>query len=328
MEVTTVIVTYGNRFNLLNQVVSRVFEEEASQIWIVDNDSLPINKSRLKKLEESDPRLKVFYNSENVGSSGAYYQVLEFAYSLGENRFFWLLDDDNLPQKGALGALIKAEKQLTKDGKSPVLYSYRGDSWEEDRKAVTKGVIKGPKLNSFCGFDFREFLKSRFSGTEDSDSEMINYPVIEVKWGPYGGLFTKMENLKQIGLPNKDFFLYADDQEFTLRFGGKNIPQYLIFDSKIQDLDQSIGSEGGYFSESTSAMKLFYGLRNTTYLSKITSNNSSIYRLNKAAFKLLLRVNAAKNYFKNPSFVKERYRLFKRALREGEKGILGKNYVN
>jgi GT2 family glycosyltransferase len=132
----------------------------------------------------------------------------------------------------------------------------------------------------------------------------------------------------QIGLPNRDFFLYADDQEFTLRFGGKNIPQYLIYDSQIQDLDQSIGSDGGYFSESTSAMKLFYGLRNTTYLSKKISTNSGIYYLNKVAFKLLMGVNLAKNYFKNPSLVKERHRLFKRALKEGEKGILGKTYVN
>ncbi len=328
MEVTTVIVTYGDRFDLLNQVVSCVMKEGSSKIWIVDNDSLPRSKSQLKKLEESDTRLKVFYNSENAGSSGAYYQILQFAYGLGENRFFWFLDDDNLPQKGALNALIKAEKKLTKGDKSPVLYCYRGDSWEEDRKAVTKGVIKGPKLNSFCGFDLKEFLKSRLLRKKDSDSETINYPVIEVKWGPYGGLFTKLENLMQIGLPNRDFFLYADDQEFTLRFGGKNIPQYLIYDSQIQDLDQSIGSDGGYFSESTSAMKLFYGLRNTTYLSKKISTNSGIYYLNKVAFKLLMGVNLAKNYFKNPSLVKERHRLFKRALKEGEKGILGKTYVN
>jgi hypothetical protein len=117
-------------------------------------------------------------------------------------------------------------------------------------------------------------------------------------------------------------------EEFTLRFGWKNIPQYLIYDSQIQDLDQSIGSDGGYFSESTSAMKLFYGLRNTTYLSKKISTNSGIYYLNKVAFKLLMGVNLAKNYFKNPSLVKERHRLFKRALKEGEKGILGKTYVN
>lgn len=326
MEVTAVIVTYGDRFKLLNQVVNRIIEEGTSEIWIVDNDSLPNSRSQLKTLEKSDSKLRVFYNSENIGSSGAYHQILEYAYKLAEERFFWFLDDDNLPQKGALNALVKAEKRLTIGEKSPVLYSYRGESWPEDRKAVSEGFIKGPIINSFCGFDFKVFLKSRFSHKLDSNSIPIKYPVIEVRWGPYGGLFTRMKNLKKIGLPDKDFFLYADDQEFTLRFASDGIPQYLIHESQIQDLDQSIGSDGGYFSESTSAMKLFYGLRNTTYLSKKISNNSGIYYLNKVAFKLLLNLNAAKNYFKNPELVKERTRLFKLALNDGEKGILGKTY--
>jgi GT2 family glycosyltransferase len=326
MEVTVVIVTYADRFNLLNQVVKRVIEEGVSEIWVVDNNSLSNSRGQLEILEKSDSRLKVFYNSENVGSSGAYHQILEFAYKTLEERSFWFLDDDNLPQKGALNALIKAESDLTIGGKSPVLYSYRGDSWPDDRKAVREGFIKGPIINSFCGFDLMNFLKFRFSKNLDLIS--IKYTVIEVKWGPYGGLFTRIKNLRQIGLPDKEFFLYADDQEFTLRFTSVGILQYLIYESQIQDLDQSIGSDGGYFNGSTSAMKLFYGLRNTTYLSKKISNNSVAYNFNKVVFKLLLSINAAKNYFKNPKLVKERKGLFKRALQEGEKGILGKTYVS
>ncbi|REG91486.1 glycosyltransferase [Algoriphagus antarcticus] len=328
MRVTAVIVTYGDRFRLVNQVVNRIIEEGTSEIWIVDNDSLPNSRVQLKTLEKSDPKLRVFYNSENLGSSGAYHQILEFAYKLAEERIFWFLDDDNLPQKGALNALINAEKQLTIGEKSPVLYSYRGDSWPEDRKAVSEGMIKGPKINSFCGFHLSVFLKSKFSRKLGSDSASIKYPVIEVKWGPYGGLFTRMKNLKQIGLPDKNFFLYADDQEFTLRFVSEGIPQYLIYESQIQDLDQSIGSDGGYFSASTSAIKLFYGLRNTTYLSKKISDNPGIYNLNKIVFKLMMSLNAAKNYFRNPELVKERIRLFKLAFEDGEKGILGKTYPN
>ena len=321
-----VIVTYGDRFNFLSQVVSRVFEEGANQILIVDNNSVPSSKEKLAELERSDTRITAFYNEENLGSAGAYVQILKYAYERGEEAYYWFLDDDNLPKIGALMELKKAEKALTVEFQSPVLYSYRGESWQEDREAVKKGVVKGPRVNSYCGFELVDFLKSVITRHKTIESQKVNFPIVEVKWGPYGGLFSKLSNLKRIGLPNKEFFLYADDQEFTLRFSKLNIPQYLIYGSQIQDLDQSIGEGGGYFSESTSGMKLFYGVRNTVYLSAKTVDNWAVYHLNRIAFKLLLNLNAAKNYFKNPKFVQKRKRLLNLAMSDGENGILGKTF--
>jgi GT2 family glycosyltransferase len=151
----------------------------------------------------------------------------------------------------------------------------------------------------------------------------VKFPVVPTHWGPYGGLFTTIENLKKIGLPNKELVVYADDQDYTLRFHLAGISQFLVYSSQIQDIDESIGEGGGYFSEKTSLTKLFYGLRNTTYLSKKLVTNPIVYFANKYAFFLILGLLGIKAFPKSPTLVFNRMRWFFKAFKDGENGMLG-----
>ena len=325
MKVTAISVTYGNRFHLVDQIIDSLVKEKVDEIWIVDNDSHPFSKKKLLSKAKQIPFLKLFSFSENLGSAGAYFEALNHAFSFSEDQFFWFLDDDNLPLPGALNSLLGAFEELKETGVIPVLYSYRGLSWEEDRRAVNEGYIKGPKLNSFCGFVWKDlFNKENKNGTDGLIRKKIKYPIVPVKWGPYGGLFTNLGNLKKIGLPKKEMVVYADDHEYTYRFHLNGITQFLIYSSQIQDIDQSIGEGGGYFNEKTSLFKLFYGVRNTTYLSRKMVNKPIMYLTNKFVFLLVLFILGAKAFPKSPKLVLNRMSWFLKAYKNGEKGMLGK----
>jgi GT2 family glycosyltransferase len=102
-------------------------------------------------------------HEQNLGSAGGYHSGLEYILDNKVADYIWILDDDNLPFPGSLKALFLArdlllEGELTKD---TVVYSYRGDSRADDKKAVTEGYIKGYSYNNFGGFDFFRFLENR-----------------------------------------------------------------------------------------------------------------------------------------------------------------------
>ena len=96
MQVVAVIVTYSNRFHLLEQVVKAVFREGVSEVWVVDNGCPKEIKLQIDELKNKTSDLIVFTNQENLGTAGAYSLVLDYGFKRQEDFFFWFLDDDNL----------------------------------------------------------------------------------------------------------------------------------------------------------------------------------------------------------------------------------------
>jgi GT2 family glycosyltransferase len=322
MRIITIIVTYGDRFKFLEKVVSAVSNEGVSEIWLVDNASEEVSKKNISSLPFTFSNLKLFRNETNKGTAGAYSDILKVAFAKELNSFFWFLDDDNLPEQGSLKALCDAYSLLAIADSKLVLYSYRGNHWKDDFLAVSQGVIKGPKRDAFCGFDFFSYFKNKFLHKKIVQlNKEIYYPIVKVEYGPYGGLFSHIDNLKKIGLPKSEMFVYADDHEFTLRFSVFGIRQFLIYHSQIQDIDMSFNEGEGIFSTSISQAKLFYSFRNTTYFYKTIRKNNLKYSFNRVAFFLIISYWSFFKFLKSPKFISERVQFLFRAVRLGEKGI-------
>jgi GT2 family glycosyltransferase len=326
MKVSAVIVTYANRYIFLEQVVRSCIQEGVNDILIVDNASAEESRLKIENLASETPCVQVFHLPENMGSSGGFKFGIKKVIEESNTDFLWLLDDDNVPQPGALKVLVNTFHIFNTIGQNPVLYSYRGEVWEDDFDAVHYGRIKNSVINGFCGFDFITSLRKKLK--KKSNSITVNYPIIRTTLGPYGGLFVDLENIKKIGLPDESFFVYADDHDFTSRFEEKGIIQYLVFNSKLKDVDISIGSDGGYFKEKTSELKIYYGLRNTTFYYKRKVTNRIHYFFNKFVFFGMLYYSAIKSSFSSFKLVRRRLNLISRAISEGERGFLGKKFVD
>ena len=107
MQITAVIVTYADRFNLLKQVISACFKNGVSNIVVVDNNSHKNSKNQLKALlEKNKDKITVVWNTTNLGSAKAYKQGLQEVKSKDNYDYIWLLDDDNKPKEKALSPLF------------------------------------------------------------------------------------------------------------------------------------------------------------------------------------------------------------------------------
>ncbi len=105
MKVCGVIVTYGDRFHLLSQVIDALLKEGIDKIVIIDNGSSANTQTGLKKYS-SDLLMHRF--EENKGTAIAFKTGIVKALETG-CEFIWLMDDDTI----AGNWFIKCIKRLS-----------------------------------------------------------------------------------------------------------------------------------------------------------------------------------------------------------------------
>jgi len=333
-KIYVVTVTYGNRFHLLKQVIDAALKEGVYRIIIVDNNSELESRAKLKEYEKElgSQKIEVLYLDDNYGSAGGFKRGLEVAYNDPECEFIWLLDDDNKPMNNALRVLLDFWYSLEIENKKEkiVLLSYR---FKKEQLAEEAIIRNKPELvlgfrNSFLGFHIKElyrkiyrYLKRRFKLKGNNIVEQESYKKFGiVPVAPYGGLFIHKDILNKIGYPNEDFYLYADDHEWSYRITQTGGKIYLILDSKIDDLELSWhvsrNSKQTAFSiiSKGNPFRVYYGVRNRVYFEINNLVNSKIiYWINIFTYLLLISLSSNKNL-----------KLIIKAIKDGFKGKLGK----
>ena len=330
MKVCALIVTYGDRFHLLEQVINACYEEGIDKVIVVDNASIESSKKQLKEYEKDNKdRLQIIYLNENTGSAGGYKRGLEEAYKSNECEFIWLLDDDNKPKNNALNELVNFWNNITyiqEKEENLALLSYRSDRivYKEAVIRNNPNYILGRK-NSFLGFHILDIpqkvfklIKKKFFSNTLSD-EKVDFGTVSV--APYGGIFFHKELIETIGLPNEDYFVYADDYDWSYRI--PNI--YLTFKSEIEDIDTSwnlkekkVSPFYSYLNEGNN-FRVYYSIRNRVHFEKQLITKKPIYRINKFVFEKILFLY--KNY-KNT----DRLKLYNSAVKDGILGNLGMTF--
>jgi GT2 family glycosyltransferase len=271
-DVCAVVVTYDNRFHMCKKVIDGCLRNNVKKIIIVDNGSNKICKKLLEELSlRLKNKLKIISLEKNLGSAGGYKRGLEVTYTCADCEFIWLLDDDTVPNNGALKSLINFyEKLRIPDKKRKIaLLSYRKvkdpsriDYYTEAIHKKDYSLLLGTK-NSFWGFHIFKFYKELFKIFKKSSkiSKKYNYGVIPV--APYAGLFFNKLLIEEIGYPNEKLFVYYDDTEWTYRITQKGGKIYLIFDSVLNDIGPSWD-----IKNRSEDFRIYYGIRNRVYFEK------------------------------------------------------------
>lgn len=266
-NVSFVMVTYGDRMKYVFEAIKPILSSTNAIVIIVcngvDDSSYECLNHQFEKY--LDHRLVVIRNAANEGSAGGFYVGLERALFLGKEYSF-LLDDDNYLDPDSL--LVFNEKL-----KSPLetaCVCYRRD------RCYMTDLINGmsaskvfPKQNSFMGFSFSRLANKLKKSEIRSDSDRNGSINLHVQWAPYGGLIIRTEWLNHIGLPRRDYYLYADDTEFTYRVKIKH-DLVLLPDILIDDLEKSwnVASNRNLFSRlllDGENWKVFYSVRNQAH---------------------------------------------------------------
>jgi len=327
-----VIVTYANRFHLLGQVIDSCFLEGVDKVIVIDNNSEQESRTQLENLESRiSDKLKVVYLDKNIGSAGGYKKGLEEAYNDVDCEYIWLLDDDNQPQKDSLDALKDFWHSLQQEDKKDKvsLLSYRKDriAFKEAIMTNNPDLVLGRK-NSFLGFHIMDLpkkvikvLKRKLNIQTFKENENVKSGLVSL--APYGGMFFHKNIIKTIGYPNEDFFVYADDHDWSYRITKNGGFIYLVLNSLVDDIDTSWNlkektiSPFYSFLNQGSDFRVYYSVRNRVFFEKNLIQNKWIYNSQLQLFIFFL------SFYKNTKN-KKRYEVFKNAIDDGLNNKLGK----
>ena len=211
-----------------------------------------------------------------AGNNIALKNIMKFG---DDDSFIWLLNNDTVVQKEALGALIEYanKKENLKTGiiGSKLVYYYN----PETIQAV------GGKFNETFFISMHEG-EGRAINTPKSDFGTIDYVV-------GASMFISYKFLMEVGLLSEDYFLYYEELDWTYRAKEKNWKIDWCSDSVVYHKEgASIGSsyrkEKSVFSETQVFrsrkifVKKFYGLSLRFYLSSLLL---ILNRLRKGNFK-------------------------------------------
>ena len=323
MNVCAIIVTYGNRFSLIEKVANACIENGVQTIFVVDNGSPEKNRLKLYDFAlNNNDYIQLIRNDHNLGSAGGYSIGLQRAKACTEFNHFLLLDDDNLMDKNSYLSLLQywKEELSPEERMNSALLALREDReyYVRFTKEQNDDVLLGTS-NSFMHYDF--FSRQRIQNVTIIESTRIKTPI-----APYGGLLIPRCLLDKIGLPLEDMFLYIDDIEFSYRItsGGGNI--FIVPDSKILDIDQSWGSKAENHKKKLSSpvleegesFRIYYTFRNRSFFEYFYRvNNKPLYFFN--MFVLLLKLSIKAIALKKT----DRLSLILLAVYDGIRGKLG-----
>lgn len=265
MKICAVVVTY-NRLDLLKGTVEKLLNQDRKldEIIVVDNKSTDGTKEYLETIKN---KIVPVYLEKNVGGAGGFNQGIRLAYERG-NDYVWVMDDDTYVERNALSKLIeKFDKvDMEKIGFlcSNVLF-----------KDGTPCKMNIPQI---CTETWNENIKNG---------------LVKVKSASFVSLLVSKEIIKEFGLPIKEFFIWADDVEFTKRISQK-YDGFMVTDSIVKHyMTQNDGID--ILKEKKDRVgRYFYAQRNWLYISKKSGKKEmKEYMVN--FIKLLVKIVLFKN---------------------------------
>ena len=201
-RVAAVVVTH-NRRALLMECLKSLFRQTAENldVIVVDNASTDGTGEALAPLAEAG-RIDYVNTGANLGGAGGFQCGIRRAVEAGYD-YVWIMDDDALPTPTALEALLKAAAELGDFG------------WLSGRTLWTDG--------STCRMNVQRNMK--LGNIEDFSPRLI-----ESAAATFVSLLVPARVVREVGLPIGQFFIWADDLEYTRRISRK-YPCRVVTDS-------------------------------------------------------------------------------------------------
>ncbi len=233
MKIGAVIVTY-NRINLLKECLDCVLNQsqEMDSVIVVNNNSDDGTKEYLDNLK--DKRVKPYHSDTNLGGAGGFHKALSIA-TKEDFDYILIIDDDAMIEKNYMKKIVKfAEKNEECNAFAGSVYT-EGAVDTYHRRWLTLKVI----------FWERQVPRG-----------MYNRPR-KIDFATFCGLVIRGDELKRIGLPMEEYFIWYDDSEFCLRIKGgiTLLPKARLNHKTV--LNYKTGSILGRIS-----WKHYYGYRN------------------------------------------------------------------
>lgn len=322
--ITVVSVTYGYRQHFLCKMIEGCQAQGVTHFVIVNNGAHWDVHSLVASYPDID--VHIVDMGGNKGSAAGFAAGIQGALDQGAE-LVWLMDDDNCPREGSLSTLLDAYTNAAEctDRQKLAVLAFRPEHQADVAMGVSEGRINA-RPNSFRGFHvldipFKIWRRTPWGKPRVKDSLPSG---VSVHQAPYSGLLFHRDVIQAIGLPNEDFVLYADDNEFTWRIHERGGRIILVTDALLDDLESSwnikdrFGNSFAGMLKGEGDFRAYYGMRNGVYFdTKRCMKSAVMLWVNRTVYMSILF--AFSRLYKEP----ERYRLLREAVRDGAAGKLG-----
>lgn len=204
-KIGVLIVTF-NRLSLLKEELESIYNQSYNNfdIVVVDNGSTDGTSQWLDRQQKL-----IVIHQANVGGAGGFFTGMK--YIVEHNyKYCWLMDDDVECKADALERLVSKAESLVSFG---FLCSR---VFGLDGCPMNVPIIDNRVRN----------------GEYPSWLEKIDENLLKVKSSTFVSVFIPTKNIKKVGLPYKEYFIWGDDVEYTTRLSLK-LPSFLAFDSIV-----------------------------------------------------------------------------------------------
>jgi rhamnopyranosyl-N-acetylglucosaminyl-diphospho-decaprenol beta-1,3/1,4-galactofuranosyltransferase len=193
LQVIAVLVTYNRRDLLLESLAAVLSQTRpADAVIVVDNASTDGSAAAVRA---RFPAVQLAELGANYGGAGGFAYGMGLALAAGAD-VIWAMDDDTVPEPGALLALLKARD--SHPGGPPALVASRV-IWTDGRAHPMNTPRRKP---------FASRAERAAAGTSGC---------VPVRSASFVSVLIDAAVCRRRGLPRADYFLWNDDFEFTTR---------------------------------------------------------------------------------------------------------------
>jgi len=241
-DVAAVVVTY-NRKDKLVKVLDHILEQSVRPAWIVvvDNASTDGTADYLAEFAVSHSQAVVITLPENTGGAGGFATGMARAYELGAD-FVWIMDDDCYADRDALEELLNGLGKAEEAMGAQLPYACSLVKW------VDGSICE--MINPGTTWDWGRLIAQGQQNVLVTHCSFVS--VLFPRW-----------TLTRFGLPIKEYFIWFDDQEFTLRVTKAGPGVQCLNSTVVHDLGSNRGVNFMDVDESN-LWKFEYGVRNET----------------------------------------------------------------
>ncbi|MBF7120227.1 glycosyltransferase family 2 protein [Pediococcus pentosaceus] len=202
VKVDAVVVTY-NRLQLLKECLSSLLSQGdgLSHIFVIDNKSTDGTSDFLSSI--TDDRVISETLESNIGGAAGFEFGVTKAVNEGNADYIWIMDDDTIPQDGALESLLSSAKTL--ENKFGFLCS--NVRWTDG----TPSNIATPS---------REW------------PDKVDDGLIKVENATFVSVLVHRSAIVAVGFPIGAMKIWGDDTEYTKRLSNY-MPSYFDLNSKV-----------------------------------------------------------------------------------------------
>jgi GT2 family glycosyltransferase len=253
MKIIALIVTH-NRLSLLKEAVAALQQQTiVPHILVVNNGSTDGTTEWL-----TTQALTVI-SQQNLGASGGFYTGIRAAYEQGAD-WIWVMDDDTIPHKDALQQMMHTVTEVKQEPQAPPLgFLVSKAIWTDGTPhwmnlPEIRHVING---KPFCSYD--------------------QHGMLLVHSASFVSVLLSREAIQRCGYPIREFFIWADDTEFTTRITRAGFLGGYVPDSVVLHKTATNYSADLFTARPTESVKHFYGIRNKLYCRRIWKGEFSFW---------------------------------------------------